>query len=95
MPVLEQDMTMYEMSTSWSHSLSFSLIHSLTQASTTADIARSQCKGHKSHYSTFLGANGGFNMRCCISDGVYLLYNPLLAAFKPLHNKIDLLEHSI
>ena len=55
MPVLEQDKTMYEMSTSWSrslvpfHSLSFTL--SLTQASlpqqTSPDLNARE--GHKSH----------------------------------------------
>ena len=53
-PVLEQDITMYEMSPSWSRSLvpfrSLSFNHSFTHTgfSTTVDIVRSQCKGFKS-----------------------------------------------
>ena len=54
MPVLDEDMKMYEMSPSWSRSLlpfySLSFIYSLTHTgfSTKVDIDRSQCKGHKS-----------------------------------------------
>ena len=53
-PVLEQDMTMYEMTpfmVAFPCYLSSSLIHSLTHIgfSTTADIARSQYKWHKAH----------------------------------------------
>ena len=89
MPVLEQDMTMYEMIPSWSRSLvpfhSLSFTHSGFST-----IARTQCKGQKSHnphavtidkslrFLLFLVANVGFNMKCCISDGDYLLSNSFM-----------------
>ena len=110
MPVLEQDMTMYEMSPLWSHSLvlfySLSFTHSLTQASlpqqTSPDLNAWDISHITRSYSTssqlrnvfvsyyFLEANEGFNMKCCIPDGVYLLQNPMYVAFKPLHNEIEI-----
>ena len=77
----------------------FSFTHSSTHTgfSTTAGIARSQCKGHKSHNlplnSTpsqlknvfvsyyFLDAKGGLNMRCCISDSAYIFFTTHLCSF--------------